>query len=150
MPAFTARFDTAALDNWVDDMQADVQQALRPAAQAGAQVLYEAVLRNVPTGSTGHWFHGTSFKTTGQKYRFEAGTLRSAVYQAHSKDNSALDRQTYHISWNHKKAPYGFMVEYGTKNGAKPVAFVRRAAAQHPAALQAVQDRFFAQLKTFA
>ena len=146
----SATFDTAVLANWLGDLQEDVQQALRPAAQAGAQVLYQTVLRNVPVSAKGHWFHGTSYKTTGKKYWFDAGTLRKAIYQVHSADNSGPTQQTYHVSWNHKKAPYGFMVEYGTARGARPVAFVRRAASSQPAALDAAQAKFFATLKHFS
>lgn len=79
-----------------------------------AQAFYESAKRNVPIGKSGHWFHGTSFKSTGQKYWFDAGTLSRSIYQTYSKGNSKKDGvQTYHIAWNHKKAPYGFMVEFG-------------------------------------
>ena len=145
----TANFDTAALNNWLSDLSDDVQQALRPAAQAGAQVLYNAVQLNVPTSKKSHWFHGTSFKLNGKKYKFEPGTLKGAIYQVHSADNSDKTNQTYHVSWNHKKAPYGFMVEYGTQSGARPVAFVRRAADLQPKALEAVQAKLFATLQHF-
>lgn len=148
MSSITASFDMGAVDQWVDDLQADVQQAIRPATQAGSQLLYEAVLLNVKSSTKGHWFHGTSFKKNGTKYWFNAGTLRRAIYQAHSKDHSSDLQATYHISWNHKKAPYGFMVEYGTIKTA-PVAFVRRANAVMPQALQRVEDEFGKRLKHF-
>lgn len=100
----------AALDRIVERAQA----AVRPAAQAATQVVYEEVLVRVPSSSKGHWFYGTSFKSTGQKYWFDAGSLRRAIYQAYSEDRSDQDRATYHVSWNQKKAPYGHWVENGS------------------------------------
>ncbi len=145
----TVKFDTEELKNWVADLGEDVEKALRPAAQAGAQILYEAARSNVRSTAKAHWFHGTSFKVNGKKYKFEPGTLKNAIYQAYSADNSDKTNQTYHVSWNYKKAPYGFMVEFGTAKGAKPVAFLRRAADLHPKALQAVEAKFFSTLKHF-
>jgi HK97 gp10 family phage protein len=145
---FKVHFDTRALAEQVQALREDVQAATRPAAQAGSQVLYDAVKANVPRSTQGHWFYGTSFKKTGTKYWFNAGTLSKSIYQVYSQDNSSQDQATYQISWNHKKAPYGHMVEYGTRR-AKPVAFVRRAALQMPAALQAAETEFLKRLKVF-
>lgn len=108
------RFDSSNCDAALDRIVERAQAAVRPAAQAGAQVLYSEVLLRVPVSPKGHWFHGSSFKTTGKKYWFEAGSLKRAIYQAYSSDNSAADRVTYHVSWNRKKAPYGHWVENGT------------------------------------
>lgn len=131
--------DTSGLDRLLDQLGDDVRKAVRPAAQAAATILQTAARNNVRDSSKGHWFHGTSFKKTGKKYWFEPGTLRKAIYQAYSKDNSNPDMATYHVSWNYKKVPYGFMVEYGTsKAPARP--FIRPAAAQGPKALQAAED----------
>lgn len=141
-------FDVAAVKDFVDALREDVDQALRPAAQAGSQVLYEQVQRNVPRGKQGHWFHGTSFRKNGQKYWFDAGTLSKAIYQAYSQDDSGPRLATYHISWNHKKAPYGFMVEYGTVRS-KPVGFVRRAQSAMPRAQEAIRVELFKRLKEF-
>jgi HK97 gp10 family phage protein len=146
--SFKAHFDTRALAAQVDALREDVDAATRPAAQAGSQVLYDAVKANVPRSSQGHWFHGTSFKKTGTKYWFDAGTLSKSIYQVYSKDNSPNGMATYQISWNHRKAPYGHMVEYGTRR-TRPVAFVRRAALQMPAALQAAETEFMRRLKVF-
>ena len=63
----------------------------------------------------GHWFYGSSFKISGKRYWFESGSLQRAIYHVHSKENSNdSGRNTYHVSWNWKKAPYGYMVEFGT------------------------------------
>lgn len=141
-------FDAAAAGRFVNALRADVQQAVRPAAQAGSQVLYEQVKANAPSSRSGHWFHGTSFKSNGKKYWFDAGTLKRAIYQTFSADNSTPDQSTYHISWNHKKVPYGHMVEYGTVHS-RPVAFVRRAASAQPRALAAAHSELNRQLKEF-
>lgn len=93
--SFTARVDTSALDQLIAEMEGDVQEAIRPAAQAGAQVLYEQVQANVA---------GMGRVT---------GNLASSIYQAFSKDNSNESRAEYHVSWNHRKAPHGHLLEYG-------------------------------------
>lgn len=71
------------------------EHAARPAAQAAAQTLYNAVERNV--------------ERIGQK----SGRLRNAIYQVYSEDQSGPGRATYHISWNHRKAPHGHLIEFG-------------------------------------
>lgn len=76
-------------------MEQDVQDAVRPAAQAGAQVFYEAVLKNV--------------NALGKK----TGNLAGAIYQAYSQDNSAPGKAVYHVSWNARRAPHGGLVEFG-------------------------------------
>lgn len=112
------RFDSSNCDAALDDIIERAQAAARPAAQAATQVIYDEVLVRVPVSPKGHWFHGTSFKTTGQKYWFEAGALKNAIYQAYSEDNSSADRATYHVSWNQRKAPYGHWVENGSSRAA--------------------------------
>jgi HK97 gp10 family phage protein len=84
-------------------------EAVRPAAQAGAETFYLEVLLRVPVSLKDHTFYGTH-----AKYKFSAGALRRSVYQTYSKDHSGYDKATYHVAWNHQKAPYGFMVEFGT------------------------------------
>ena len=140
--SYSGNFRTV-LSDWVDDMRQDVQGALRPAAQAGAQVLYEAVLSNVPRSLHWHWFHGTH-----KKYLYQAGTLRNSIYQVFSKSSSSELEKVYHISWNYKECPYGHMVEYGTVR-ANPVAFVRNATSRMPQALEAAEKKFFEQLQHF-
>jgi len=96
----------------LDKISDDAGKFTREAAQAGAQVLYGEAKTRAPVSDHAHYFYGTH-----QKYLFEAGTLRNSIYQAFSADNSIDGKKaTYHISWNYKKCPYGFMVEYGTKN----------------------------------
>jgi HK97 gp10 family phage protein len=115
MGAFTLRVDTAQLIARLGEVSAGAELAARPAAQAAAQVFYDAARANVGRSAKGHWFHGTSFRATGKKYWFEAGSLQRAIYQVYSQKNSN-DHGTaiYEISWNRTKAPYGHMVELGT------------------------------------
>ncbi|MBA3588300.1 MAG: HK97 gp10 family phage protein [Methylibium sp.] len=68
---------------------------VRPAAQAGAQVLYDEVRANVA------------------KIGKKTGNLARSIYQAYSEDNSTKGSATYHVSYNASKAPHGNLVEYG-------------------------------------
>lgn len=139
-------------------LASEVYASVRPSAQAGAQVLYEEVRRRVPQSKKPHYFYGTAArkapKGMKQAYRYgpyNPGDLRAAIYQAFSKDNSTArgnvwSRASYHISWNHKKVPYGFMVERGTRHSAaRP--FVRSSAAAIPSALDAMRARLRAELE---
>lgn len=130
------------------------QEAARPAAQAGAQVLYDAVRVNV--ASLKRW----------------TGNLQRSIYQAYSQDNSRPGYATYHVSWNHKKAPHGHLVEWGflqryeisfdpatkrfTTHKDRPLAaprhvaakaFVRGALAKREAALQAMAQTYLQHLQ---
>lgn len=111
----SVKIDRSTIASAMGELGKRIDAAVRPAAQAGAQVFYDQVKRNVPVSKRGHWFHGTSFKLNGKKYWFDSGSLKASIYQVYSKDNSSDKRATYHIAWNHQKVPYGFMVEYGTK-----------------------------------
>lgn len=92
---------------------ADVlNKATRPAAQAGAQIIYDRAKQLAPVSKAAHMFHGTN-AVYGP---YKPGTLRDSIYQAFSKDNSFTDVSTYHVSWNADKAPYGAMVEFGTSS----------------------------------
>ncbi len=110
----------ARLDQLPGAIQA---KAIRPAAQAGAQVLYDEVRARVPVSRKGHWFYGTTARDApkGQKkqhaYWFDAGSLRKAIYQKHVPEQAVDGIHVYHISWRKTgpdAVPYGFMVEYGT------------------------------------
>lgn len=156
MTGFRITVDLAGLRA---QLRADAQacgEAARPAAQAGAQVLYDEVKRNVAS------------------IRRHTGNLAASIYQAYSTDNSTPGgRATYHVSWNAKKAPHGHLVEYGhmlmyeisydpqtrrfTTHKDKPLAAPRQVAARpfiRPAiaakgavAQQAMADRWVAELQ---
>lgn len=134
--------DTRGVDDLLDELGDAADEAVRPAAQKGAQVLYDFVKRNVPVSKKAHMFHGTH-AVYGP---YSPGTLRDSIYQVYSKDNSTDSRATYDVSFNFKKAPYGFMVEYGTsKAPAKP--FIRPAQAMFPAAADAMEAELIRRIK---
>lgn len=113
------------LDKLKTELQATadkLNKATRPAAQAGAEVVYQRARQLAPVSSRPHMFHGTN-----QVYGpYSPGNLRDSIYQVFSRDNSYKDVSTYHVSWNADKAPYGAMVEFGTSN-APAKSFIRRA-----------------------
>lgn len=143
--SLTISANTGALESFLDELGDKAEEAARPAAQAGAQVLYDAVKRNV--ASIGR----------------VTGNLANSIYQVYSTDQSGDGMATYHVSWNHRIAPHGQLVEngylqrykvylgrdgkwYTDKNaplpepkqvGARP--FVRPAQALFPQALDAAQ-----------
>lgn len=82
-------------DLGMDTEVSAAEAAVRPAAQAGAEVLYQAVKKNI--GKIGR----------------VTGNLASSIYQAYSRDNSNKLRAQYHVSWNRRKAPHGHLVEFG-------------------------------------
>ena len=154
MSTFGITLDLRALQATLDATGQQIAEAARPAAQAGAQVLYDEVKRNV------------------SRIKRKTGNLAASIYQVYSKDQSRPNRlQTYHIGWNHKKAPHGHLVEFGhfqryeitfdpktkrfTTHKDRPLAtprqlaarpFIRPAAAKLPDAQQAMADRFLAEL----
>lgn len=93
--SLTIKVDTAQVERMLDTMAGELDDAVRPAAQAAAQVLYDEVKRNV------------------SKIGRKTGRLSDAIYQVYSRDNSGPQRATYHVSWNTRKAPHGHLVEFG-------------------------------------
>lgn len=93
---FSMGMDTSDLMKYLDDLGDGAEEAIRPVAQAGTQVLYERVKLNV--------------KALGR----HTGNLDNSIYQAFSPENSVDgQRAQYQVSWNHIKAPHGHLVEYG-------------------------------------
>lgn len=127
--------------------------AVRPAAQAGAQIVYDFARRNAPVSERAHYFYGQASKDApkGEKKAaaygpYQPGNLRDAIYQVYSKDNSGPHRAQYQVSFNFQKVPYGFMVEYGTsKAPARP--FMRPAKAKLPAAQEAIKGELVRRIK---
>lgn len=113
-PSFAVSFDTSLIDATLDQLNAATKKAVRPAAQLGAEELYLEARIRCPVSAEAHYFYGTQSKKTGVRYLFQPGNLRESLYQVYSKDKSGEVKATYHVAWNHKEAPYGFMVEYGT------------------------------------
>ena len=116
---------TMGLSKFKEGLKATAQKlndATRPAAQAGIQVIYDRARELVPVSDASHKFYGTH----GVYGPYQPGNLRDAIYQVFSKDNSFRDVSTYHVSWNSAKAPYGHMVELGTSHSPAQ-SFIRRA-----------------------
>lgn len=150
--SFAITDTTASFDAWADGLEDAVEAAIRPAAQAGAEVLYSAVLRNV------------------SRLGPVTGKLEASIYQAYVKKESGPGRAKYDISWNHRVAPHGHLLEdgfiqkykvyvgrdgkwYTNKKAPLPApvqrparAFVRSAAAYIPQAEAAMQERFFEEI----
>lgn len=104
--AFTMSFDASAFDAELDAITMAAEGCVRPAAQAGIQVLYDEVLLRVPVND--------KTRTLKSGRVIPPGTLKRSIYQVYSEDNSGKARATYHCSWNHRKAPHGHLVENGT------------------------------------
>jgi hypothetical protein len=92
---FTVAADLSGIEAFIDALGDKAVKAARPAAQAAAQVLYDEVKKNVAA------------------LRRVTGNLDKSIYQAFSKSNSGKGVATYHVSWNHKVAPHGWIVENG-------------------------------------
>ena len=91
----TISVDTSSLNALLDEVEEGLGEAVRPAAQAAAQVLYEQVELNV------------------DRIGRQSGNLSNSIYQAYSRDNSGPGRATYHVGWNSRKAPHGWLLENG-------------------------------------
>ena len=124
-----------------EQLRAEVDKlhaATRPAAQAGAQIIYERARLEAPVSADSHYFY-----IRGKKYGpYAPGTLKNAIYQVYSKENSFKDVSTYHISWNKDKAPYGYVYEWGnSKRGAK--SFIARSVIETRAQVrEAIKARY--------
>lgn len=92
---FHINADFSEFNALIKDLGENVEHAIRPAAQAGAQVLYDTAKTNV--AAIGR----------------VTGNLSNAIYQAYDKHNSNEQQAFYQVSWNAKKAPHGHLVEFG-------------------------------------
>lgn len=117
----SATMDLGAINAKLDGITKAAQGAVREAAQAGAEIFYVEMKMRVPVSADGpHMFYGTTAKKApkGSKkqyaYEFKQGNLRDSIYQFYNTRLSTKQHAVYSVSWNHKKAPYGYMVEYGT------------------------------------
>lgn len=133
-------FDLAALNRIVSGIGNDIGDSVRPAAQAGIQVIYDQVKANV--------------RRIGRK----TGNLEKSIYQAFS-DKRSIDkkRATYAVGWNKKTAPHGGLIEFGHiqryvvyvgKDGKFYAAKQRGAKGKKPSrkASQAVKDAYYVPL----
>ncbi len=112
--------------------------ATRPAAQAGAQIIYERARLEAPVSADSHYFY-----IRGKKYGpYAPGTLRDSIYQVFSKDNSYKDVSTYHISFNKSEAPYGFIVHNGTSRTAAHPFIAKAVVETRSQVRQAIKARY--------
>lgn len=101
--SFSVNVDLSGALAELDDIQESMLGAVRPAAQAGAQVLYDQVLANLAAIDA----------------KIYTGNLKDSIYQVYSKEHSNETTATYHISWNLKTgtqntpAPHAGWIEYG-------------------------------------
>lgn len=120
----------------------ELNKATRPAAQAGAQIIYDRAKSLAPVSLKPHMFHG-QYKVYGP---YSPGTLRDSIYQAFSKDNSFRDVSTYHISWNAEKAPYGGMVEVGTSKTPAHSFIGRSVKETRAAVIKEIKERYISEV----
>lgn len=135
---------------------AQLQNATRPAAQAGAEVMYQRAKQHATElkSDREHYFYGTASKNApkGSKKNFrygpfQPGNLSRAIYQVFSQSRSFKDVSTYEISWNKDKAPYGYMVELGTSTAAAH-SFIGRAVIETRAEVrEAMKARYIEEVK---
>lgn len=70
----------------------------------------------------------------------KSGLLLSAIYRVYAEDESSATLKTYHVSWNKKRAPHGYQIEFGnSRSPAFP--FLRPAMALAGEAITAGNDR---------
>lgn len=128
MSSMTVRFNTARLAARLDGVATAAADAVRPAAQAGAQIYYDEMRARAPQSPAGtaHIFTSKRRKdgSVGQKYLFYSGDLKRAIYQKYADDRSGAGRALYVVSWRKSgpgAVPYAHMVEHGTsKMAARP------------------------------
>lgn len=105
------KMDLGAALAKIDNIKHEAEEAIRPAAQKGAQVYYDEMKLRAKRGDEVRHLKGGRTRP--------AGLLASAIYQVYSKDNSDKEKATYHISWNKKRAPHGHLVEFGSSRAPK-------------------------------
>lgn len=138
----TVRMD---IGRFKEQLRAEVDKlhaATRPAAQAGAEIIYQRARLEAPVSADSHYFY-----IRGKKYGpYAPGTLKNSIYQVFSKDNSYKDVSTYHISFNKSEAPYGFIVHNGTsRTAAHP--FISKAVVETRSQVrQAIKARYLEEI----
>lgn len=108
MPSFRMQLKGDVTEG-IDRMEAQVRASvLVPGAAAMARVFY-------------HEARAQAAKHT------KSGALHDAIYRVYDKgDSAAYDQAIYRISWNHRKAPHGHLIEFGTSR-APAYPFIRPA-----------------------
>lgn len=135
--------DLSKVTKKLDGITKASKEAVRPAAQSGAQLFYERAKAEAPVSKAAHMFH-----IGGRVYGpFSPGNLRDSIYQVYAKGKSADGRAVYEVSFNHTKAPYGFAVLRG-RSGVAANDFIGRAYdSELRAAVQVAQARLQSEIK---
>lgn len=138
---FTVLIDMAGLRAQLADFGDYLKaEAALDGAAAMAKVIYDEARIHAPISEKAHFFYGRNSRATGNRYLFEPGTLRDAIYRVYSPEKSGGTLKLYRVSWNHLKVPYGHMVEFGTSRAvAHP--FIGAASASIPDAIRAGQAK---------
>ena len=139
----TVRMD---IGRFKEQLRAEVDKlhaATRPAAQAGSEVIYQRARLEAPVSDASHYFY-----IRGKKYGpYAPGTLKNAIYQVFSKDNSYKDVSTYHISFNKSEAPYGYIVHNGTSRTAAHPFIAKAVIETRSQVREAIKARYIAEVK---
>lgn len=137
--------DLKSVEKKLDKITLAAKGAVRPAAQAGAQLFYERTRAEAPISKAAHNFH-----IEGRVYGpFSPGNLRDSIYQVFVKREffQGDPIAKYEISFNHSEAPYGFMVLRGTSQLPANDFIGRAYDATYQAATQAAAARLNAEIK---
>ena len=139
----TVRMD---IGRFKEQLRAEVDKlhaATRPAAQAGSEIIYQRARLEAPVSDASHYFY-----IRGKKYGpYAPGTLKNAIYQVYSRDNSFKDIATYHISFNKDKAPYGYIVHNGTSRTAAHPFIAKAVIETRSEVREAIKARYIAEVK---
>lgn len=96
------QFNTDNINQMLSALEGRVEDALRPTAQAGAQVYYEALLSEYDRLVKNKTFN-----------------LRNAIYQAYRDQDSSKNVKFYGVSWagsskkSQKASQHGHLIEFG-------------------------------------
>ena len=96
------KLDTTAVNQWLDLLGDQLEASLRPIAQSGAQVYYDALLSEYDRIVKNKTFN-----------------LRNAIYQAYRDLDSTPDAKFYGVSWagvskkSNKASQHGHLIEFG-------------------------------------
>lgn len=85
-------FDVAEVEAGLEKLEDQAYKVARSMGVAAGQALRDEAQSNVGVKS---------------------GKLRSAIYVAYDSKDSTPSLIRYNVSWNHKKAPHGWLVEFG-------------------------------------
>lgn len=109
-----------------------IEKILFSGVAAMAKPLYEEVLMNT-SGARGHPYIHT-------------GNLHSAMRRVFVPERSTEEKKTYHVTWNHRIAPHGHLIEFGSsRHPAYP--FMRPAFAKIGVAIDAGKKRMAERMK---